>query len=149
MFFYTPNLTQDPNAASASFETIQTTAQANWVSQQRLSRAPAMQFVGPGNRSIVIAGRIYPKSLGGLGTLSQLETLMNSGNPLDFIRYTTNGQQATGTVAQGKYVIVGINKAEQKVDANNIPFRVDFSLELQRYGDDISDGAGGFKIFIQ
>jgi uncharacterized protein len=148
-FFYIPYLNNDPNANTAGLETIQTVTQATWVSQQRLSRAPAMQYLGPGNKSITIAGRLYPKSFGGLGTLSQLEALSVAGKPLPFIRYTLGSQQAQGTVNGDNYVIMGIQKAEQKISSDGVPFRVDFSLELMRYGDDQQKAGGSFIIQIQ
>lgn len=143
-FFYIPQLKSD----GLGFETMQQKTSASWVSQGRLSRDPAMQFTGPGNETISIAGRVYPEFFGGLTTLGQLRTDLRAGKPLTLIRYIHGTQSVTGNVSGNRWVIMDLTRAESKLGADGIPNRVDFTLELQRYGDDTSNG-GPLALFAR
>jgi phage protein U len=138
--FYTPSLGTD----ALGFEAVVEEFAGGWVSQGRLSRDPAMQFTGPGPQSFNIAGRAYPKLFGGLSTIETLKQDIRAGKPLSLIRYSNgqdnNSKVVTGTVSSNKYVIMKLVRSEQKIGSDGTPNRVDFSLELMLYGDDVNTG---------
>lgn len=138
--FESPTLGGD----ALGFETLQEEFNGGWVSQGRLSRDPAMQFTGPGAQTFTLAGRVYPKIFGGLNTIEQIKTAIRAGKPLSLIRYSNgqdnNSKVVTGTVSSNKYVIMKLVRSEQKIGSDGTPNRVDFSLELMLYGDDVNTG---------
>jgi phage protein U len=131
--FYVPL----PNNDTPGFETIQRDSQYTWIAQNRLDRDPAMQFVGPGQDSIVIEGKQYPFHFGGISTIEQLRSMGRVGKPYTLIRFfpLENPRGQVGQVV-GDYVINRVRTVEQKIGVIGIAHRIDFTLELTKYGGD-------------
>jgi phage protein U len=146
---------QDPNASdetglilfyvpakgidTPNFESIQRDAQYTWTSADRLSRDPAMQFTGPGEDNVVIEGRMYPYHFGGLSTLERLRIAGRAGKPMLLVRfYPLTNPDGYGSEVIGNYALKRVRTVESKIGRIGIAHKVEFTVELQRYGDDLS-----------
>lgn len=135
ILFYVPSKGVD----TPNFETIQRDAQYTWTSADRLSRDPAMQFTGPGEDNVVIEGRMFPYHFGGLSTLDRMRVAGRAGKPMLLVRfYPLTAPAGYGSEVIGNYVIRRVRTAESKIGAIGIAHKIDFSLELTRYGDDLT-----------
>ena len=149
ILFYVPF----PNQDTPGFETMQNDAQYTWVSNDRLSRDPAMQFTGPGEQSFTVEGRMFPYHFGGLSTIQRLRDAGRAGKPLILVRFyplkgeldakesiaqaANNGKVGWGAENLGNVVIKRVRTVESRIGAIGIAHKIDFTLELTRYGDDL------------
>jgi uncharacterized protein len=140
ILFYVPSKgTDTPN-----FETIQRDAQYTWTSNDRLSRDPAMQFTGPGEDNVVVEGKMYPYHFGGISTLERMRNAGRAGKPMILCRfYPLTDPKGYGTEVIGNYVIRRVRTVEAKIGAVGIAHKIDFTLELTRYGDDLGTPTAG------
>jgi phage protein U len=135
ILFYVPQKGID----TPNFETIQRDVQFTWTSADRLSRDPAMQFTGPGEDNVTIEGRMFPYHFGGLSTLDRLRKAGRAGKPMILVRfYLLTDPAGYGSEVIGNYVIKRVRTSESKIGAIGIAHKIDFTLELQRYGDDLN-----------
>lgn len=135
ILFYVPHKGMD----TPNFETIQRDAQYTWTSADRLSRDPAMQFTGPGEDNVVIEGRMFPYHFGGLSTLERMRAAGRAGKPMLLVRfYPLTNPDGYGSEVIGNYVIRRVRTVEGRIGPIGIAHKIDFSLELQRYGDDLT-----------
>ncbi|WP_199237391.1 phage tail protein [Azospirillum sp. TSH64] len=118
---------------TAAYQTLQRSTEYRWPSQDRLGRAPALQFLGPGTDQISLAGTIFPQFRGGIGQLDKLRAEAGKGEPLLLV-------DGRGRV-HGKYVVTKIEETQALFLSDGTPRKVDFSLELLRYGDDSERGS--------
>lgn len=138
ILFYVPM----PGVDTPGFETLQRDAQFTWVSNDRLSRDPAMQFTGPGEENIVVDGRMYPYHFGGLSTIQRLREAGRSGKPHILARfYPLIEPNGYGSQNLGNFVIKRIRTVESKIGNVGIAHKIDFTLEMSRYGDDLNTTA--------
>ncbi|MGJ4953013.1 phage tail protein [Bradyrhizobium sp. HKCCYLS20291] len=141
ILFYVPL----PNNDTPGFEQLQRDRQYTWVSNDRLSRDPAMQFTGPGEEQFVIEGRMYPYHFGGLSTIKLLDQAGRSGKPHILARFypltQPGGSLSYGSENLGNFVIKRLRTVESKIGAVGIAHKIDFQLELSRYGDDLNTAA--------
>lgn len=149
IYFYSPY----PGEYTPGFDTVGRDASFTWTNQARLGRYPAMQFTGPGEDIISIQGRLYPAIFGGLasaglsladGTAAsgQMETLRAAGvggKPMPLFRYgVDDGSSTYSGQFIGNYVIRRVKTDNQKFGSDGVPNRVEFTVELVLYGDDLS-----------
>ncbi len=120
---------------TAAHETLQRDTAYRWERQDRLGREPAMQIIGAGEDKITLAGTIYPHFRGGLGQLNTMREMAGEGDPLQLV-------DGLGRVL-GPYCIARVTEGQTTYVGPGIPRRVDFSLELLRYGEDQLSGGGG------
>jgi phage protein U len=156
---------QDPNASdetglilfyvpakgidTPNFETIQRDSQYTWTSADRLSRDPAKQFTGPGEDNIVVEGRLYPYHFGGLSTLERLRAAGRAGKPMLLVRfYPLTNPDGYGSQVIGNFSITRVRSAESKIGPIGIAHKVDFTLELSRYGDDLTSTTDILNTFV-
>ncbi|UPT95376.1 phage tail protein [Bradyrhizobium barranii subsp. apii] len=140
ILFYVPSKGID----TPNFETIQRDAQYTWTSNDRLSRDPAMQFTGPGEDNVVVEGKMYPYHFGGISTLDRMRNAGRAGKPMILCRfYPLTDPKGYGTEVIGNYVIRRVRTVEQKIGAVGIAHKIDFTLELTRYGDDLGTPTAG------
>lgn len=140
ILFYVPSKGID----TPNFETIQRDAQYTWTSNDRLSRDPAMQFTGPGEDNVVVEGKMYPYHFGGISTLERMRAAGRAGKPMILCRfYPLTDPKGYGTEVIGNYVIRRVRTVEGKIGAVGIAHKIDFTLELTRYGDDLGTPTAG------
>ena len=99
-----------------------------WVQQKRLTREPAMQYMGPGTTAISLKGSIYPHFRGGLAQMPAMRAEAEKGEPLTLM--------SGDGVNLGRYCIQSISDTEKNYIGAGLPRRIDFSLRLEAYGED-------------
>jgi phage protein U len=90
----------------------------------RFGARPAVQFIGPGDDDVTIAGACIPEIAGRYSALDTLASMGDTGDAWALM----NG---LGEV-WGYYVIVGLDLTHQTVMAGGVPRRIDFTVTLKR-----------------
>jgi phage tail protein len=135
ILFYVPL----PGVDTPNFQTLWRDAQYTWVSNDRLSRDPAMQFTGPGEENVLVDGCMYPYHFGGLSTLQRLREAGRAGKPMILARfYPLSDPGGYGSENLGNFVIKRVRTVESKLGAVGVAHKIDFTLEMSRYGDDLT-----------
>lgn len=119
---------------TAAHDQLQRQSSYRWEKQDRLGREPAMQFLGAGEDKVTLSGVIYPHFRGGLGQLNTMREMAGEGEPLQLI-------DGMGNVL-GRYCIASVQEGQAVYLGPGIPRRIDFTLELTRYGEDQFNGGG-------
>jgi uncharacterized protein len=138
-----------PGRDAINFENVTRDSQFTWTAQGRLGRDPAFQFTGPGEESFTVEGRIYPHFFGGVKSLEQLRDMGRAGEPHVLVRYSSLDESDPGNSVlpvdpalglmgtfSGRVVIRRVRRADTKIASTGIANRIDFTLELTRFGDD-------------
>lgn len=113
---------------SAVYEQLRRSTSYRWQGQDRIGRRPAQQFAGVGQETISLTGRIYPFYKGGLGQLDKMRAEAGQGEP----RILVDG---LGRI-WGKWAVTRIDETQSTLMPDGVPEKIDFSLELVRYGED-------------
>lgn len=99
-----------------------------WEAQDRLGRAPAQQYLGPGAEEITLQGIIYPHYRGGLRQVEVMRAIAGTGVPLMMV-------DGLGWVWQ-RWVIVEVTETRSVLFADGTPRRIEFRVVLRGYGED-------------
>ena len=121
--------------STAAHDSMQESTAWRWVTQYRLGRDPALQYVGPGQRTLKLSGTIYPHFRGGLGQITEMKEEANEAEPLTLVDGQGNNM--------GTWVIKKISETQTNYFRDGIPKKIDFSLDLEKYGDDGVNQGGG------
>ena len=113
--------------ATAAYQSQRKTAAWRWPGQERISREPALQFVGPGEQSMELSGVIYPYHAGGLGQMDIMRAEAEKGEPL----FLTDG---LGNY-WGKWVLTRVEETQKLFFADDTPRKIEFKLSLKKYGE--------------
>ena len=116
------------SVSTAAYRELTRSNEYRWAAQERLGRLPARQYLGPGPETVSLSGVIYPHYRGGLGQLDRMRAEAGRGEPLDL-------STGDGTI-MGKWVVTRIEETRQVLDADSAPRRIEFRLQLARYGED-------------
>jgi len=106
-------------------EEIARTSGYSWPGQDRIGRAPALQFTGKEAETITLRGVIYPHFAGGLRQVDAMRAEADKGRPM----YLTTGYGE----AMGRWVIERINERRRVFFENGLPRAIEFDLTLKRY----------------
>lgn len=120
---------------NAAHEKLERTTSYAWKAQQRIGRDAAQQFMGKTAEVIKLAGTIYPHYKGGLEQMAELRESADEGEPLTLVDGRGNNL--------GEWVIKQIKETESNYVGEGIPRKIDFSLDLESYGEDAGDNGGG------
>lgn len=120
---------------TAAYQQLERTDEYRWQSQERIGRAPAMQFLGPGHTTIRLSGTIYPQFKGGIRQIDAMRAQAGIGAP-HFLA------SAVGRIF-GQFVIMSVEEVQTIFLPNGAPRKLEFSLELKSYGEDGFGGLGG------
>lgn len=112
----------------AAFDELVRIHNWKWEKQDRIGRSPAYQYMGLGEETITMQGRIYPYHRGGLGQIDAMRAEANQGKALILT-------DSLGKI-WGKYCITSIQEKRLHFDAHGLPRRQDFSINLTAYGED-------------
>lgn len=115
-------------AGNLAHQTIARSVDYRWPAQERLSRAPARQFLGRGEETIELSGYTLTHYTGGAETLTRLRALADQGEPQTLI-------DASGAVL-GLYVLTRVEATGSELDASGRPLMLEFRLSLAAYGED-------------
>lgn len=116
---------------TAAFNQLHRSTEYRWARQDRISRAPAHQFLGIGEDKIELRGTIYPHFRGGLGQLSLMRAAAGDGKPLALIYAFENVGQYNGL-----WCITSIGDERSVPIRNGAARKIEFSLCLVAYGED-------------
>tara|TARA_R110001583_G_scaffold193866_5_gene363510 strand:+ start:66795 stop:67214 length:420 start_codon:yes stop_codon:yes gene_type:complete len=110
------------------YETLKRDSEYRWSGTARIGKAPARQFLGPGDEDLTIDGRLIPELTGGMEQLTKLREMAAKGKAW----ILTAG---TGDVL-GKYVITKVSDDQSHFLGNGVARRISFSIGLKRYEND-------------
>lgn len=113
--------------STAAYQELTRTNSWRWPTVDRIGARPSSQFVGPGDDSVSMNGRIYPHFKGGLGQIDAMRAVADKGEPQMLV-------DGAGRV-WGKYVITEIRETQGTFFSNGAPRCQDFDLSLQAYGE--------------
>lgn len=113
---------------TAAYESLNRVTRWRWASQERLSRSPARQYLGPGDDSITLPGVVYPQYRGGLEQLENMRVESDKGEALLLV-------DSRGNV-RGHWCIESVEETQSVFHRDGTPKRIDFNLTLIAYGDD-------------
>jgi phage protein U len=114
--------------STAAYDTFKRDTKWRWTSQERLNRAPAKQYVGPGEDVITLDGVIYPHYRGGLEQVDRIRDEADKGEPLLLV-------DGLGYVYD-YWVITSLSETHTRIWQSGVPLRQQFSLTLEYYGED-------------
>lgn len=113
---------------TAAYERLALSQSWRWPKLERITRDPALQFVGADTAEIALDGVIYPSFKGGLGQIERLRAMADEGRPL----LLTDG---LGRV-WGKWAIEKIEDSRTHFTDDGQPRKIEFRLTLKAYGED-------------
>jgi len=113
---------------TAAYQTLSRVSSYRWPKQNRLARAPALQFTGPDADTIQVRGTIYPQYRGGLGQIDAMRAEAGQGIPLLLV-------DGLGHI-HGDWAITRIEENERRHFRHGAPKKIDFSVSLTAYGED-------------
>ena len=116
------------SVSTAAYQEFTHSAEFRWASQERLGRLPARQYLGPGEETISLRGVLHPHYRGGLGQIDAMRAEAARGEPLEM-------SEGTGRI-WGKWVITRVEETRRVFDADGAPRRIEFRLQLARYGEE-------------
>ena len=123
---------------TSAYEQLQRSTQYQWASQSRLGHpvlkhlgigGPAHQYIGPGEDTINLNGTIYPQYKGGPLQLSLIRLSAGLGVALPLI-------DGYGFI-YGRWLIESVQETNSVLFSDGIPRKIDFSLSLKRYNEDL------------
>ncbi|MDD2978261.1 phage tail protein [Aquabacterium sp.] len=109
--------------------------QTDWrhPSSSRVGARPARQFVGPGDDSITMTGRVVPE-FGDRWHLDNLRAMADTGNAWVLV-------DGSGRV-YGQFVIEILSENGSLFQKDGTPLQIDFSIKLTRVDDNLTDTLG-------
>lgn len=114
--------------STAAYTSLSRSTEYRWEEAERLTRAPALQWVGPGGETIELQGVILPHFRGGVGQVARLRDEAGKGAPLQLV----DGRG----VVWGRYCLTSIRETGGNFTSDGIPRRIEFQLTLKAYGED-------------
>ncbi|GAA5785124.1 phage tail protein [Chitiniphilus shinanonensis] len=119
------------NLDTAAYDTLKRSSDYQIASQDRLTRRPALQAVGKGAEHLTLSGVIFTAGKAGAG---QLSTLRDIAYRLEPVQLTTGYGEVLG-----RWYLTKVDEEQGAVLADGVPRKQTFSLEFNRYGDDLQN----------
>ena len=116
--------------AQGDYQELRREASWRWPVQERLGRAPASQFTGPGVQTVTLSGVIYPHFKGGLRQLDAMRALAGLGRPMMLV-------DGLGFVFD-TWCITEIAETRSVLMRDGAPRRIEFQVALESYGRDLA-----------
>lgn len=111
---------------NANYQTFSRSASYRWAKQDRIGRAPALQYLGPDAEEITLEGVIYPHFKGGLRQMEQMRRLASTGQPMMLV-------DGLGFVWK-RWCITEVSERRSFLMRDGSPRKIEFSITLQSYG---------------
>lgn len=99
-------------------------AKTDYAKKDVIGRRKIYEYVGEGDESFVVEGRLFPFKLGGLGALALLNTIRVSGMP----QFVVRGDGA----ALGWFVIISAREVGTYLHASGVGQQIELSVTLER-----------------
>jgi phage protein U len=112
------------DVAPLNTDSIDRSAATDFVPKDVIGRRPPLEAVGEGEETIRLSGRIFPKTLGGLGDMEALDLQRVAGFPLPLMR--------GDGMPMGFFVIETLTQRSSRLDGDGVGRIVDFDLVLKR-----------------
>lgn len=127
--------------ATTAYQKLAYSQSWRWPEQARITREPALQFMGKNAAEIDLEGVIYPSFKGGLGQIETLRTMADRGEPLSLV-------DGLGRVWE-RWVITELSDTRTLFADDGQPRKLEFRVKLKAYGEDESftDLAAGWDPF--
>ena len=127
--------------ATAAYQKLAYSQSWRWPEQARITREPALQFMGKNAAEIDLEGVIYPSFQGGLSQIETMRTLADRGEPLSLV-------DGLGRVWD-RWVITELSDTRTLFTDDGQPRKLEFRVKLKAYGEDesFSDLAAGWDPF--
>ena len=119
------------------YQSMQHSKDYRWVSNDRVGKPPAYQFLGEGETSIQLAGTLYPAITGGRISLRAVELMADEGRAWPLI-------DGTGMI-HGMYVIDKVTRTDSELFSDGAARKIEFSLSLKRVDDSLAAIYGDLK----
>ncbi|KAF0676726.1 phage tail protein [Profundibacterium mesophilum] len=113
---------------NGGYQSFRREAAYRWEALERIGRAPAHQFTGPGVQTITLEGVIYPHFRGGLRQIDLMRAQAQLGLPLMLV-------DGAGFVWR-RWVITQVSETRTALLADGAPRKIAFSITLAAYGED-------------
>lgn len=120
--------------ASASWTTLRRQLSWGWRAQPRIGASPAMQFTAFGAQRVTLDGAIFPHFRGGLRQIDLMKLLADRAEP----QVLVDGHG----VYYGRFVCDGIEETRSLPMGDGAPRRIDFTMSLSSYGEDVESFGG-------
>lgn len=104
-----------------------------WDGQPRIGRGTALQYLGPGDRTLDLEGVIYPRTGAEVRSMDRLAELAGTGRPQDLVDGAGNNL--------GRWAILAIDRTGDAHLGGGAPRKIEFTVRLQRYLEEL--GAQG------
>ena len=114
--------------ATAAYQKLAYSQSWRWPEQARITREPALQFMGKNAAEIDLEGVIYPSFKGGLGQIEAMRTLADAGRPQQLV-------DGLGRI-WGAWVITEIGDTRTVFADDGQPRKLEFRIKLKAYGED-------------
>ncbi|WP_246534520.1 phage tail protein [Aliiroseovarius lamellibrachiae] len=121
--------------ANGAYQEFNRSTPHRWSKVNRIGRAPALQYGGPGTEEITISGVIYPAFRGGLRQVDGMRAKASLRAPL----MMTDG---LGWI-WNRWVITNVDEGKSFFLADGAPRKIEFTLKLEAYGGDSTGRLGG------
>ncbi len=121
--------------STAAYQTLKRQSEYRWQEINRIGANPTLQFTGFGVETIELDGIIYPHFKGGLRQVTLMRAEAGLGKPLILI--SGNG------FAFGRWCIAKISENQSVFMKDGAPRKIEFSIDLKRYGEDAMKGVKG------
>lgn len=119
---------------TAAYQDFRRQTQWRQTSLSRIGKRPAVQFLGPGDDTITLAGELYPEFTGGQASLDILRGMGDQGAAWPLI-------EGTGRM-YGLYTIDSMDEGSDRHFRDGAASHITFSLSLSRIDDDRRDLLG-------
>lgn len=113
---------------TAAYQELERTREWRWPAQDRIGRAPARQYIGPGDDTMHLSGVIYTTFAGGLGQIGNMAAEAGRGEPLELV-------DSLGVV-WGRWCIERITETHRSFLPGGIPKKIEFTLNLGFYAEE-------------
>jgi uncharacterized protein len=119
--------------STAVYESFKRETKWRWASQERLSRTPAKQYVGPGEDTITLEGVVYPHFRGGLEQIDNIRAEADKEEPLLLV-------DGLGYVYD-YWVVTSLSETHTALWQKGVPLKQQFTLTLEYFGEDEGNAA--------
>lgn len=113
--------------ATAAYQSLVRYDEYRWVSQERIGRHPAMQYIGAGHTDIDLEGIVYPNFKSGLGQIDQMRAEAGAGIPLVLV-------SGSGRIF-GLFCIISADEKQTIFFDDGSPRKQEFRVSLRSYGE--------------
>lgn len=112
------------------FQSMQYSKDYRWVSNDRVGKPPAYQFLGEGETARQLAGTLFPAITGGSVSLRMVEVMADQGRAWPLI-------DGTGNIL-GMYIVEKVSTTHTEFFSDGAARKIDFTLSLKRVDESMT-----------